>query len=146
MTGSRLAMALGLRDAQTSRPAFARRRGVDRERVDAAFQAIADWGFGVPKFISMTPRITHAGMTLASVYEVVLPRQQQPILDDRTIHGEIVTDKKKPDRADRERIEMMKSLGYKGYRGWMHPPFFFGRGIQKSWAGSWTLGLGLFLL
>jgi hypothetical protein len=38
MTGSRLAMALGLRDAQMSRPAFARRRGVDRERVDAAFE------------------------------------------------------------------------------------------------------------
>jgi hypothetical protein len=31
-------MALGLRDAQMSRPAFARRRGVDRERVDAAFE------------------------------------------------------------------------------------------------------------
>jgi hypothetical protein len=38
MTGSRLAMALGLRDAQMSRPALARRRGVDRERVDAAFE------------------------------------------------------------------------------------------------------------
>jgi hypothetical protein len=38
MTGSPLAMALGLRDAQMSRPAFARRRGVDRERVDAAFE------------------------------------------------------------------------------------------------------------
>ena len=31
-------LALGLRDAQMSRPAFARRRGVDRERVDAAFE------------------------------------------------------------------------------------------------------------
>jgi hypothetical protein len=38
MTGSRLDMALGLRDAQMSRPAFARRPGVDRERVDAAFE------------------------------------------------------------------------------------------------------------
>ena len=31
-------MALGPRDAQMSRPAFARRCGVDRERVDAAFE------------------------------------------------------------------------------------------------------------
>jgi len=31
-------LALGPRDAQMSRPAFARRRGVDRERVDAAFE------------------------------------------------------------------------------------------------------------
>ena len=33
----------------------------------------------------MLPRITHAGMVMAGVYEIDIPKQQQAIIDDRRI-------------------------------------------------------------
>jgi hypothetical protein len=49
------------------------------------FQAIADWGFGVPVFVTMLPRVTHVGMAIAAVYEIPIPKAQQPIVDERRI-------------------------------------------------------------
>jgi hypothetical protein len=78
----------------------------DRNEV---FGAIQNWGFGTPRFVSMTPRITHNGMAIAAVYEIDLPRTRQAIVDDRTIRGDLATKK----HDDRERIEMLKYLGIK---------------------------------
>jgi hypothetical protein len=63
----------------------------DRNKV---FQAVADWGFGVPAFVNMQPRITYNGMALAAVYEIDLPRERQPVPDDRKIYGEIASKEK----------------------------------------------------
>jgi hypothetical protein len=51
---------------------------------NAVFQAVSDYGFGTPIFVSMLPRVTHNGMALAAVYEIDLPRDAQPIPDDRS--------------------------------------------------------------
>jgi hypothetical protein len=65
----------------------------DRNKV---FQAVSDYGFGVPAFVNMQPRITYNGMALAAVYEIDLPRERQPVPDDRKIHGELATGEKPP--------------------------------------------------
>jgi hypothetical protein len=65
----------------------------DRNRI---FQAVADWGFGTPAFVSMTPRIIGSGMAMASIYEIEIERERQPIVD-RTIRGELAEPHKKSD-------------------------------------------------
>jgi hypothetical protein len=43
----------------------------------------------------MLPRVTYNGMALATVYEIDLPRERQPVVDDRKIHGELATKEKR---------------------------------------------------
>jgi hypothetical protein len=79
----------------------------DRNKI---FQAINDWGFGTPVFVNMTPRIIGSGMAMASIYEIAIERERQPVAD-RTIRGEIAERKKPPDR---EHTELLKYLGLGG--------------------------------
>src|SRR5262245_15711318 len=58
----------------------------DRNRV---LQQLKDWNWE-PTFVSILPRVTFNGMAAAEVYEIDLPKEQQAIIDDRTIRGEIV--------------------------------------------------------
>ena len=43
----------------------------------------------------MLPRITHAGMVMANVYEIDIPKQQQAIIDDRRIASSEIAENKK---------------------------------------------------
>jgi hypothetical protein len=78
----------------------------DRNRI---FQAVADWGFGTPMFVSMTPRIMGSGMAMASIYEIEIERERQ-FVADTTIRGELA-ERKKPDR---EHEALLKYLGIGG--------------------------------
>src|SRR5262245_53020702 len=75
----------------------------DRNRV---LQQLRDWNWE-PAFVSVLPRVTFAGMAAASIYEIDLPRERQPIIDDRKIYGEIAT----PQKTDLEMKGMRKYLG-----------------------------------
>ena len=70
-------------------------------------QTIRDWGHE-PAFVSVQPRIEHGPIVAACIYEIDLPRDQQPV-QDRTIYGEIA----KPEKTDREREQVLKYLGLK---------------------------------
>jgi hypothetical protein len=65
----------------------------DRNKI---FQAINDWGFGTPVFVNMTPRIIGSGMAMASIYEIKIEKERQPIADN-TIRGELADPHKKSD-------------------------------------------------
>jgi len=56
-------------------------------------QIIRDWGHELA-FVSVQPRIEHGPIVAACIYEIDLPREQQPV-QDRTIYGEIAS-KEKP--------------------------------------------------
>jgi len=75
---------------------------------NAILQMIRDWGHE-PVFVSLSPqRVTYAGLQMAPVYEVDLPRDAATVpADDRTIRGEIA----KPERTSVELEGMRKYLG-----------------------------------
>src|SRR5262245_18501258 len=52
-------------------------------------QILRDWGWS-PVCISVLPRVCSTGLLGACLYEIDLPRERQPIQDDR-IHGELAT-------------------------------------------------------
>jgi hypothetical protein len=79
----------------------------DKNRV---FQAVADWGFGTPVFVSMTPRVIGSGMAMASIYEIQIEKERQPIADN-TIRGERADPHKK---SDVELEAMRRYLGIGG--------------------------------
>jgi len=78
----------------------------DKNRV---LQQLHDWNWE-PKFVSILPRVTFAGMAAGSVYEIDIPQPRQDIVDGRTIpKDEIVS--RKPPSAEVE--GMKKYLGLK---------------------------------
>jgi hypothetical protein len=80
----------------------------DRNKI---FQAIADWGFGTPVFVSMTPRIIGSGMAMASIYEIPIEKERQPIVDNR-ITGELADSQRKKSNIEVEAV--MRYLGMAG--------------------------------
>jgi hypothetical protein len=75
----------------------------ERERL---LELLRSWEWQ-PAFCGSLPRVTFTGMQAACVYEIDLPRERQPIVDDRTIRGEI---------ADREE-ESAELAGWRKYLG-----------------------------
>src|SRR5262249_5849279 len=59
---------------------------LDMER-NHVLQTLKDWGWN-PVCLSVLPRIHSTGLIAACLYEIDLPRERQPIHDDR-IHGEV---------------------------------------------------------
>jgi hypothetical protein len=68
---------------------------LDSER-QKVLQLLADWEWS-PAFCGTYPRICPDGWKLASVYEINLPRERQPIVDYRTIRGELASSASKTD-------------------------------------------------
>jgi hypothetical protein len=58
-----------------------------------ALQMLTDWGWS-PSFCGTLPRVCPDGMKLASLYEIDLPRERQPVPDDRKIYGELAGNEK----------------------------------------------------
>jgi hypothetical protein len=78
----------------------------DREKV---LEKLSSWNWS-PVFVASLPRVTFNGMQAASLYEIALPGERQPVVDDRqTIYGEIGERKKTSGEAE----AMLKHLGYK---------------------------------
>jgi hypothetical protein len=77
----------------------------DRSRV---IQTLTDWEWS-PAFCGNLPRICSDGWKLASVFEIDLPRERQPVADDRTIRGELATKEKSSVEVE----AIMKYLGWK---------------------------------
>src|SRR5262245_42174677 len=77
---------------------------LDMER-NHVIQTLKDWGWN-PVCLSVLPRVHSTGLIAACLYEIDLPRERQPVLDDRH-HGEIV----KPEKTDHERMALLKYLG-----------------------------------
>src|SRR5262245_36382574 len=77
---------------------------LDSER-NHVVQAAKDWGWN-PVCISVLPRVHSTGLIAACLYEIDLPRERQPIHDDR-IYGELA----KPEKTDHERMAVLKYLG-----------------------------------
>jgi hypothetical protein len=53
----------------------------DRQKFSRNYPA----GIGKPVFCGTLPRVTFDGMKLANVYEIYLPRERQPVADDRAV-------------------------------------------------------------
>ena len=62
------------------------------ENRSQVLEKLSQWGWGCT-LCSNLPRITSRGMEAATIYEIDLPRERQPVVDDR-IHGEIAEQKK----------------------------------------------------
>jgi hypothetical protein len=63
------------------------------ENRSQVLEKLSQWGWG-PTLCGNLPRITSRGMEAATIYEIDLPRERQPVVDDRIIHGEIAEQKK----------------------------------------------------
>jgi hypothetical protein len=63
------------------------------ENRSQVLEKLSQWGWG-PTLCSNLPRITSRGMEAATIYEIDLPRERQPVVDDRSIKGEIAEQKK----------------------------------------------------
>jgi hypothetical protein len=71
-------------------------------------EQLSQWNWS-PTFYGTLPRICSDGWKLASLYEIDLPRERQPVLDDRqTIYGEIA----RPEKTDVELEGIRKYLGW----------------------------------
>jgi hypothetical protein len=70
-------------------------------------QLLTNWGWS-PVFCGMLPRVCSSGFQLASVHEIYIERERQPIFNDHTIRGEIATGKPKTDPTG-----ILKYLGWK---------------------------------
>ena len=77
-------------------------KDMDKNRI---LQWLKDLGWD-PVCISVLPRICNTGLIAACLYEIDLPRERQPIYDDR-IQGEIA----KPEKSSYERESILKYLG-----------------------------------
>jgi len=77
---------------------------------DAVISKLASWDWA-PVPVSVLPRITPQGMQAATLYEIDLPRERQPVVDDRRmIPGELATERQK---TASETEQMLKYLGWK---------------------------------
>ena len=63
------------------------------ENRSQVLEKLSQWGWGCT-LCSNLPRITSRGMEAATIYEIDLPRERQPVVDDR-IHGDEVAEQKK---------------------------------------------------
>jgi len=77
----------------------------DRVR-NEMIQILKDWGYEA-RFVSVLPRVCPTGLMAACLWEVDFPGDRQPIIDDRTIRGEIA----KPAKTDVEIEGMRRYLG-----------------------------------
>jgi hypothetical protein len=80
-------------------------RDIDRDQVIAKLRAW-DWN---PTPCGVLPRITHSGLEQASVFQLDLPPERQPI---PTVDRAIIRDAKAEKRAD-EVIAMLKACGWR---------------------------------
>jgi len=60
-------------------------KDIDRNEV---LQLLRDWGWD-PVCVSVLPRVCTTGLMAACLYEIDLPRERQPIHDDRIPNDEI---------------------------------------------------------
>ena len=72
-------------------------------------QTIRNFGYE-PVCLGVAPRFDVMGLVAASAYEVDLPRERQPIVDDRKIYGELAERKKAPSETE----AVMRYLGLAG--------------------------------
>jgi hypothetical protein len=75
----------------------------DRPRI---IQTLTDWEWS-PAFCGTYPRICPDGFKLASIFEINIPGERQPIVDDRTIRGELASSRPKTDPTG-----ILKYLGW----------------------------------
>jgi len=69
----------------------------DRVR-NEMIQILKDWGYEA-RFVSVLPRVCPTGLQAACLWEVDFPGDRQPIIDDRTIRGEIANQPKLMSRS-----------------------------------------------
>src|SRR5262245_9908586 len=84
---------------------------LDGSYKNAVIQVLRDWGYA-PIFVSLLPRVTPHGFVMAGIYEFDLPQERQPIINDRTIGGEISSSSKKSD-AEIEGMRRYLGLDYR---------------------------------
>jgi hypothetical protein len=75
---------------------------------EKVLEKLAGWDW-LPSPCGTLPRITHKGMEAASLYEIDLPLEREPVVDDR-IHGEIA---KRDPKMEAEFLAMLKACGIK---------------------------------
>jgi len=76
---------------------------LDLER-NHVIQTLKDWGWN-PVCLSVLPRVHSTGLIAACLYEIDLPRERQPVHDDRTIpRGELAS------AAPRAKSEAQKAV------------------------------------
>jgi hypothetical protein len=63
------------------------------ENRSQVLEKLSQWGWG-PTLCSNLPRITSRGMEAATIYEIDLPRERTPVVDDRLHVDEIAEQKK----------------------------------------------------
>ena len=63
------------------------------ENRSQVLEKLSQWGWG-PTLYSNLPRITSRGMEAATIYEIDLPRERTPVVDDRLHVDEIAEQKK----------------------------------------------------
>ena len=63
------------------------------ENRSQVLEKLSQWGWG-PTLCSNFPRITSRGMEAATIYEIDLPRERTPVVDDRLHVDEIAEQKK----------------------------------------------------
>jgi hypothetical protein len=80
---------------------------VDAKR-DAVIRKLCNWGW-IPAYLGVHYRVTTGGLVPASLFEVRIAEERQPI-PDRRIHGEIADERKK---NQAEVDAMRKHLGRK---------------------------------
>jgi len=79
---------------------------VSDENREQVLEKLSSWNWA-PVFVSALPRIDFSGMKPGSIYEIDLPRERQPIHDDRLIRGELAERKK----TSEETAAVLKYLG-----------------------------------
>ena len=80
-------------------------------RKNEVLQLLSDWEWQ-PVFCGPLPRVTFRGMDAASLFDIDLPRERQPVIgDDRRIPtGELASDKR--EKTPDEIVQIRKYLGW----------------------------------
>jgi hypothetical protein len=82
------------------------------ENRSQVLEKLSNWGWS-PTPCGNLPRITPEGFHGATLYRLDLPRDRQPIADDRVIPAGIVADEKRREKTPLEVEAMRKYLGWK---------------------------------
>jgi hypothetical protein len=75
------------------------------------FQTLRDWEWD-PQFRGVLPRIHATTFLAATIWEIDFPPERQPVLDDRTIKGEIASREEKK-KAAADLAAFRKAIGLK---------------------------------
>jgi hypothetical protein len=75
-------------------------KDIDRNRI---IQWLRDLGWE-PVCVSVLPRVCNTGLIGACLYEIDLPRDRQPVVDDR-IHGDVVDNKREKNHEVEKMLE-----------------------------------------